>query len=360
MQGSVDQHSHANKSSGGTGKTTGMEETALTLADLPAALGGGLHNGSSHHLHQNSPPQHYANNNNGDDNAGEDEEETFVDETTAMLNSVATEDADNAENSRTEARMTSSALVPRRRTSFADEQQQLQHADGEEATAEDGRLVSTSSCEQSPFVSELPVVEGSRGRSSHPPPPDPATISRCKRASRRVVLNVGGVRHEALWRTLARLPRTRLGKLWQCRTHDDILALCDDYTLQPELEFFFDRHPRSFASVLSFYRSGKLHLVDEVCVMAFSDDLNYWGVDELYLESCCQHRYHQRKENVYEEMRKEAESLRVTEELVVDFGTSCCSELRRKVWDLLEKPQTSFAARVSDVNCRLLIAVPCY
>ena len=125
--------------------------------------------------------------------------------------------------------------------------------------------------------------------------------------------------------------------------HEKIMELCDAYSLVDN-EYFFDRHPRSFNSILNFYRTGSLHVVDEMCVMAFSDDLEYWKIDEIYLESCCQNKFNTRKEHVEEEMKKEA--LNVKKEVEEDFGTGKFAKYQKCLWDLIEKPHTSTAAKV--------------
>lgn len=175
--------------------------------------------------------------------------------------------------------------------------------------------------------------------------PDMEAVRRAQQASRRVVLNVGGVRHECLWSTLERLPKSRLARLNKCCSVQELLQLCDDFDIEKG-EYFFDRHAASFAAVLNFYRTSKLHLLDEICVMTFSEDLEYWDIDEVYLEPCCVHKYHQRKDSVLEDMRREEDSSRLSDR-VEDFGHGCLAQWKKSVWYSLEKPQTSKIAKVS-------------
>lgn len=85
----------------------------------------------------------------------------------------------------------------------------------------------------------------------------------------RVILNVGGVRHETYKSTLKKIPATRLSRLTEALVnYDPILN-----------EYFYDRHPGVFAQVLNYYRTGKLHYPTDVCGPLFEEELDFWGLD---------------------------------------------------------------------------------
>ena len=100
---------------------------------------------------------------------------------------------------------------------------------------------------------------------------------------RAMVLDVGGRRHKVLNSNFNIYPNTRLGKLIQARTEDEINNLCDGYKAGDIPEFFFDRNWHSFNSILDIYRTGVLHLNTDLCALVLQKDLEYWQIDELIL-----------------------------------------------------------------------------
>uniref|UniRef100_A0A7N4V7M8 Potassium voltage-gated channel subfamily C member 3 n=1 Tax=Sarcophilus harrisii TaxID=9305 RepID=A0A7N4V7M8_SARHA len=108
--------------------------------------------------------------------------------------------------------------------------------------------------------------------------------------SDKIVINVGGVRHETYRSTLRTLPGTRLAGLTEPGA-----AANFDYDPRSD-EFFFDRHPGVFAYVLNYYRTGKLHCPADVCGPLFEEELAFWGIDETDVEACCWMTYRQHRD----------------------------------------------------------------
>jgi len=40
------------------------------------------------------------------------------------------------------------------------------------------------------------------------------------------------------------------------------------------------------------------------------DEMDYWGIDELFIEPCCQYRYTERRDRVNDDIKREAEALK--------------------------------------------------
>uniref|UniRef100_A0A8D0HK68 BTB domain-containing protein n=1 Tax=Sphenodon punctatus TaxID=8508 RepID=A0A8D0HK68_SPHPU len=164
----------------------------------------------------------------------------------------------------------------------------------------------------------------------------------------RIVINVGGARHETYRSTLKTLPGTRLSWLTEPDASSNF-----DYDPKAD-EFFFDRHPQVFAYVLNYYRTGKLHCPADVCGPLFEEELAFWGIDETDVEACCWMNYRQHRDAEEALDSFEApESLE--EEENGDLKRLCLQEDGRKlgvwrrwqpkVWALFEDPYSSKMAR---------------
>lgn len=170
-----------------------------------------------------------------------------------------------------------------------------------------------------------------------------------------VHINVGGLKRSLCSSTLRKFPDTRLGRLLACHSEEDILQVCDDYDVQ-QGEFYFDRNPGLFPYVLNFYQTGKLHIMDELCVFSFCQEIEYWGINEFFLDSCCSYRYHDRKlENRHKSWDEDSDVSSVDTSVdeisdlnkdIQQFQDMQCGNLRKCLWLTLENPGYSIPSKL--------------
>ncbi|XP_051921368.1 potassium voltage-gated channel subfamily S member 2-like [Hippocampus zosterae] len=179
-----------------------------------------------------------------------------------------------------------------------------------------------------------------------------------------ICINVGGFKKRLHTDTLSRFPETRLARLLQCRSKESILELCDDYD-DAEKEFYFDRNPALFPYVLNFYNTGRLHVMAELCIFSFSQEIEYWGINEFFLDSCCSGAYHCRKmdqdREEWEDRSDEGSTASSFDELLEfyndasKFDKQPLGSTRRRVWLMLDNPGYSVASRVISVFSILVV-----
>ena len=143
--------------------------------------------------------------------------------------------------------------------------------------------------------------------------------------------------------------------LLQARNHETMIQLVDSYSLD-ENEIYFDRDPMSFNSILNFYRSEKLHCLDELCALDFAQDLEFWMIGDINLEICCVEKFFARKDTLLDEIEKQ-KHLQPEAEEVEDFGSGYFARYQKDLWDLFEKPQSSQAAKVVSIMSVSLVLI---
>ncbi|XP_059958493.1 potassium voltage-gated channel subfamily V member 2 [Mesoplodon densirostris] len=172
-------------------------------------------------------------------------------------------------------------------------------------------------------------------------------------------VNVGGHSYHLEYAELASYPKTRLGRLATSTSRSRQLRLCDDYEAQMD-EYFFDRDPEIFQLIYNFYASGVLLVRDELCPRCFLEELGYWGVRLKYTPRCCLICFEERRDELSEQLKIQRElraqaQAEEAEELFRDmrfYGPQ-----RRRLWNLMEKPFSSVAAKAIGVASSLFVLI---
>ncbi|KAK2106845.1 hypothetical protein P7K49_016359 [Saguinus oedipus] len=222
-------------------------------------------------------------------------------------------------------------------------------------------------------------VSSYRGRKSGNKPPSKTCLKEEMakgEASEKIIINVGGTRHETYRSTLRTLPGTRLA--WLADPDgggrpetDGGGAGSSGSSGGGGCEFFFDRHPGVFAYVLNYYRTGKLHCPADVCGPLFEEELTFWGIDETDVEPCCWMTYRQHRDaeealDIFESPDGGGSGAGPSDEAGDDerelalqrlgpheggaghgAGSGGCRGWQPRMWALFEDPYSSRAARVS-------------
>ncbi|CAG5119046.1 unnamed protein product, partial [Candidula unifasciata] len=151
-----------------------------------------------------------------------------------------------------------------------------------------------------------------------------------------VIINVGGQIFETYKSTLTRL-RTPV-------FHSDTLEL---YYRKSHKDYFFDRDPSAFGSILNFLRTGELHIPTNMCGPALQNELAFWGIEETDISRCCWTQYNTWKTQCrsLEKLENDRKFSTTQETEQVDPNDSCWNRCKSKIWTFLQDPGSSKKAK---------------
>ncbi|XP_042263102.1 potassium voltage-gated channel subfamily D member 3-like isoform X1 [Thunnus albacares] len=148
-----------------------------------------------------------------------------------------------------------------------------------------------------------------------------------KKQDELIILNVSGRRFQTWRTTLDRYPDTLLGSSEK-----------DFFYNEETKEYFFDRDPDAFRSILNFYRTGKLHYPRHECISAYDEELTFFGIIPEIIGDCCYEEYKDRKRENLERLQDDQEENKDMKLPNMNF--------RETMWRAFENPHTSTMALV--------------
>ncbi|XP_013777338.2 potassium voltage-gated channel protein Shal-like [Limulus polyphemus] len=175
---------------------------------------------------------------------------------------------------------------------------------------------------------------------NNPLPAPPITKQKEGRQDEKFTINVSGCKFETWRNTVEKYSDTLLGSNEREFFYDE-----------ENQEYFFDRDPHLFRHVLNYYRTGRLHFPKYECLMAFDEELAFFGIIPDVIGDCCYEDYRDKKRENVERIMDDKLS-EVNEQVDTSNYT-----IREKMWRAFENPHTSTAALVFYYVTGFFIAV---
>ncbi|KAM6948771.1 potassium voltage-gated channel subfamily V member 2 [Aplochiton taeniatus] len=178
------------------------------------------------------------------------------------------------------------------------------------------------------------------------------------RLSNIVNINVGGKVFHIPTHLVLRYPKTRIGTLALCTDPSKRLTLCDDYIVSKN-EFFFDRDPTFFHYIFHFYCSNVMWVMESLCPLNFEEEMNFWGMRMRDTPRCCRILFEEKVDEI-------KDGLKVNQELIDEikpqhdeegFANMFLGGFRKALWDLMENPYSSLAAKAFAVFSSLFVLI---
>jgi hypothetical protein len=158
----------------------------------------------------------------------------------------------------------------------------------------------------------------------------------------KLVINISGKRYACLRSSLEKYPETLLGSCEREYFYDE-----------ENDEYFIERDPELFKYVLNFYRTGRLHFQKNECIAAFEDELSFFGISIDYISDCCYEDFVNKKRETNLDFLI---SSNTNKQIPVKNPEEVLT-FRMRLWQRLERPQTSTAALVFYYVTGFFIAV---
>ena len=153
-----------------------------------------------------------------------------------------------------------------------------------------------------------------------------------------LTLNVGGTMFLTRRSTLRNVPNTLLSDL----TEDG------PFFHPPSGQYLFDRNPDIFQYILDYYRTDQLHFPHNLCGPTIKKELDYWGIEEKNLQTCCWNHYKEfsEQEETLLKLGSAFNTVDRFEDKKRNFLMSHVHKWRARIWYFLEDPKSSIGAQV--------------